>query len=332
MAKKKHIVIVATGGTIAGQAACAHDTSYSAGVLDIEQLMATVPGISLLATISTEQFAHIGSQDIDDTFLLTLARRCNQLLQRDDVDGIVITHGTDTMEETAYFLHLTVHSGKPVVLTGAMRPANVHSADGPMNLYEAVATAAAPETMNRGVMVVANDAIWGARDVTKSSTTALHSFSAPGTGPLGHVYRASVDFLRSPSRRHTAQSELSVDHVTQLPPVAIVYAHGGTDNTIAIDAFVQAGYRGIVHAGFGNGNFHDAVGQALKEAVAHGVIVVRSSRVSSGPTTEGGEVDDELTGFIPSGHLPPHKARMLVQLGLVKSQERAQLRSLFRYY
>ena len=332
MSKKPHIVILATGGTIAGAAQSETGGAYTSAQIGVDELLAAVPEIGDLAEITGEQIASIGSQDMDEATWLRMTKRCNELLARDDVDGLVITHGTDTMEETAYFLHLTIHSDKPVVITGAMRPANARSADGPMNLYEAVATAICPESRGLGVMVVTNDMIFGARDVTKSCTTAIHTFQSPNFGPLGHTHAQSVEFQRKPQRRHTLESEFHIDHLTTLPKVAIVYAHAGDDSSLAVDAFAEAGYRGIVHAGFGNGNFHSKVGEALHRAIRQGVHVVRSSRSASGAVTESGEVNDIELGSVAAGLLNPQKARILLQLALTVTQDRERIREIFRIY
>ncbi len=332
MSRKPHIVIIATGGTIAGAAASETGGAYTSAKVGVDDLISVIPEVRDLAEITGEQIASIGSQDMDETVWLPLAKRCNELLARNDVDGLVITHGTDTMEETAFFLHLTVHSSKPIVLTGAMRPANAHSADGPMNLYEAIAAAVCPESSRRGVLVVTNDTIWGARDVTKSRTTAIHTFQAPNFGPLGHIHAQSVEYQREPQRKHTIRSEFDTSELKQLPKVGVIYAHAGGDSALAVRAFIEAGYDGIVHAGLGNGNFHKDVGAAMVEAIDKRMVVVRSSRALSGATTESGEIDDSQYGFIASGLLNPHKARILLQLALTVTRDRDQIRGMFRAY
>ena len=332
VSRKPHIVIIATGGTIAGAANSETGGSYTSAQFSVDDLISAIPEVRELADITGEQIASIGSQDMDETVWLPLASRCNELLARDDIDGLVITHGTDTMEETAFFLHLTVHSAKPVVLTGAMRPANARSADGPMNLYEAVATAVCPASSSRGVLVVTNDTIWGARDVAKSRTTAIHTFQAPNFGPLGHIHAQSVEYQREPQRRHTVDSEFSIQNLDKLPRVGVIYAHAGGDSAIAVRAFIEASYDGIVHAGLGNGNFHKDVGAAMVEAVQQGMVVIRSSRALCGSTTESGEIDDQKFGFIASGLLNPHKARILLQLALTITTDHDWIRQLFKTY
>lgn len=222
---KKHIYILATGGTIAGRAASEEATTgYQAGAIGVADLLAAVPEIRRYAEVEGEQIAAIDSKDMREVIWLRLAARCNALLSREDVDGIVITHGTDTMEETAYFLHLTVHSEKPIVLTGAMRPATAMSADGPMNLLQAVRVAADDEAAGKGVLVVFNGTIESARDAVKMHTTSLDTFRSPEMGALGSVQDGEPVFYRSPLRCHTVHSVFSVKGVTALPRVAILYA------------------------------------------------------------------------------------------------------------
>lgn len=186
----------------------------------IETLIAAVPEMKNVADVQGEQVVKIGSQDMNDEVWLKLAKRVNELLAKDDVDGIVITHGTDTMEETAYFLNLTVKSDKPVVLVGAMRPSTAMSADGPMNLYNAVVTASDPASKGRGVMVAMNDTVLDARDVTKTNTTGVQTFASPNFGPLGYIHNGKIDYQRSPARQHTSKTPFDVSKLDKLPQVA----------------------------------------------------------------------------------------------------------------
>src|SRR5512137_158711 len=180
--KLPNIAILATGGTIAGAAATGTQAAYTSGAVTIDAMLAAVPGIRDLANIKGEQISNVGSQDMSMEIMLTVAKRCNQLLAKNDVDGIVITHGTDTMEETAFFLNLVIKSEKPVVMVGSMRPSTAVSADGPLNLYDAVAVAGDPNSKGRGVLVVMNDWIHGAHSLTKTSTTAVQTFLSPVRG------------------------------------------------------------------------------------------------------------------------------------------------------
>ena len=276
-----NIKILATGGTIAGAGKNATDSSYTAGKVGVDQLVYAVPEIGKLAHISGEQVVSIGSQDMNDAVWLKLAKRVNALLARDDVDGIVITHGTDTMEETAYFLNLTVKSDKPVVLVGSMRPSTAKSADGPMNLYNAVVTATDKDSRGRGVLVAMNDTVFGARDVTKTNTTSVQTFQAPNFGPLGYVHNSEIQYQRTPTRRHTTDTTFDISKVEKLPKVGIVYNYANASE-LPVKAFVSADYDGIVSAGVGNGNIYHTVFDALAKASKNGTMVVRSSRTPTG--------------------------------------------------
>lgn len=328
---KKHIYILATGGTIAGRAASEEATTgYEAGAIGIADLLAAVPEVSRYADVKGEQIAAIDSKDIRQEIWLKLAARCNALLARTDVDAVVITHGTDTMEETGYFLQLTVKSEKPVVLTGAMRPATAMSADGPMNLLQAVRVAAADDAVGKGVLIVLDGTIESARDAIKMHTTSLGTFRSPEVGALGCVQDGGPVFYRSPLRRHTAYSEFSVGDVTELPRVAILYAHADDDGFL-VEAAVRAGCRGLVYAGMGNGSIPARAEAALARAAAQGVVVVRSTRSAVGRVTRA-ESSYEKNGFIASDTLNPAKARVLLQLTLLKTRDLAAIRTIFSVY
>ena len=222
----KKIKILATGGTIAGKAASGTQmTGYTAGAYSVADLLAGVPELGELAHISGEQLCNIDSSSITDALLLRLAQRCNELLAQDDVDGVVITHGTDTMEETAFFLNLTVKSAKPVVLVGAMRPATAVSADGPLNIINAVKVAVDDASVGQGVLVMMNDEIYSGRDVTKMNTVNVATFKAPNGGPLGFIVGGEVHYYYRSMRPHTLLSEFDVTDVTALPRVDIIYTH-----------------------------------------------------------------------------------------------------------
>src|SRR4051794_13299635 len=278
---KPNIVILATGGTIAGAAATGTQSGYTSGAVGIDSMVKGVPGIEKLATIKGEQISNVGSQDISFDIMLKLAKRINELLPTSDVDGIVITHGTDTMEETAYFLNLTVKSDKPVVMAGSMRPSTAVSADGPLNMYNAVAVAADPNASGRGVLVVMNDWIHGAHSLTKTSTTAVQTFMSPLRGLVGIASYGKNDYYNTPTWKHTSESEFDVANVSHLPRVDILYAYSDMSGDL-IDASVSNGAKGIVIAGVGNGNMNKTALEAAARAAKKGVIVVRSSRVVTG--------------------------------------------------
>jgi L-asparaginase len=329
--KLPNIVVLATGGTIAGAAASDVQAGYTSGQVGVEQLLAAVPQARKLAALRGEQIANIGSQDMNDEVWLKLARRVNELLATVDVDGVVITHGTDTIEETAYFLNLIVKSKKPVVLTAAMRPSTALSADGPLNFYNAVAVAANKDAAGRGVLVVINDWIHGASSLTKTSTTAVQTFLSPLRGLVGTVAYGDAEFYRGAVGRNTVDSEFSLDGVTALPRVDIVMAHENMDGTL-IDAAAAAGAKGIVIAGVGNGNMTKAALDALAAQSKKGVVCVRSSRVATGRVGRNVEVDDDKLGLVASDDLNPQKARVLLRLALLKHRSPAEMQRLFAEY
>ena len=313
-----NITILATGGTIAGSGKSAVDSAYQAGQLNVDTLIDAVPEMKNLAKIKGEQIVKIGSQDMSDEVWLKLAKTINK--QCADTDGFVITHGTDTMEETAYFLNLTVKCPKPVVLVGAMRPATEKSADGPLNLYNSIVVATDKKSAGRGVLVAMNGQVLGARDVTKTSTTAVQTFNSPNFGVLGYIHNSKVDYERSPESIHTVNSPFNVDNLNELPKVGIIYAYSNMP-TEPLQSLLDVGYKGIVSAGVGNGNVNAANLALLEKAVKDGVAVVRSSRVPTGYTTRDAEVDDSKYGFSASGTLNPQKARVLLQLALTQTKD-----------
>jgi L-asparaginase len=325
------VVVLATGGTIAGAAATDVQAGYTSGQVGVEQLLAAVPQAKKLAVLRGEQISNIGSQDMNDEVWLKLARRVNELAAMSDVAGIVITHGTDTIEETAYFLNLVVKSRKPVVLTASMRPSTALSADGPLNFFNAVAVAASKDAVGRGVLVVVNDWIHGASSLTKTSTTAVQTFLSPLTGLVGTVAYGEIDFNRGPIGRHTSESEFSLDGVTALPRVDIIMAHENMDGAL-IDGAVAAGAKGLVIAGVGNGNLTAPALTALAKHAHDGVVCVRSTRVAIGRVGRNVEVDDDKSGFVASLDLNPQKSRVLLRLALLKQRNNADLQRLFSEY
>jgi L-asparaginase len=330
-AAKPKVKILATGGTIAGAQTSTSDAGYKSGTFSVENLIAAVPAMKDLADVSGEQIANIGSQTMNDAVWLKLAKRINQVLASPDTDGIVITHGTDTMEETAYFLNLVVNSDKPVVLVGSMRPATAISADGPLNLYNAVGVAADPEAKGRGVMVVVNDQIFSGREIIKTHTTAVETFRPMNHGPIGAAYLAKNRWFERPVFKHTSQSEFRVDAVDALPRVDIVYSYANAPRDL-VDALVAAGAKGIVLAGVGDGNGTEAVIAGLGDAAKKGVAVVRSSRVGSGIIRRNVEVNDDKLGLVAAEELNPSKARVLLMLGLMKTSDPKKLQELFYQY
>src|SRR3954471_22114714 len=325
------IVVLATGGTIAGAAASDVQAGYTSGQVGVGQLLAAVPQANKLAHLRGEQIANIGSQDMKDEVWLKLARRINELTAMPDVDGVVITHGTDTVEETAYFLNLVVRTRKPVVLTAAMRPATALSADGPLNFFNAVAVAADKNAAGRGVLVVVNDWIHDAESLTKTSTTAVQTFMSPLEGLIGTVAYGKPEFYRGPIGKNTATSEFSLQGVTALPRVDIIMAHENMDGAL-INAAVAAGAKGIVIAGVGNGNLTKPAVKTLERHARNGIACVRASRVAVGRVMRNGEVDDDKAGFVASMDKNPQKARVLLRLALLKPRNVADVQRLFSKY
>ena len=326
------VVVVATGGTIASEGSTPTQVvGYARPALAPEALLAAVPSIATVADVSAETLFQVLSGHLTAANWLALARRVNDLLERDDVDGVAITHGTDALEETAYWLTLTVRSGKPVVLTGAMRPASALSADGPMNLYNAVALAASPEAGGMGALVTMNDAIHAARDVAKMRTASPDAFDSPEFGRLGRMQGGRPHFHRRPTRRHTIASEFDVRALEALPRVDVTYGHVGATR-VPIDALVAAGARGIVNAGVGQGDVTPDVLDGLKDARRAGVHVVRASRVPGGTVVANGAIRDDEHGFVAADTLNPPKARVLLMLALTVTDDRRGIQRIFDQY
>jgi L-asparaginase len=329
--RKPNITILATGGTIAGAAATGTQAGYTSGAVTIDAMIAAVPGIKDLANIKGEQISNVGSQDMSFEIMLTLAKRINELAAKTEVDGIVVTHGTDTMEETAFFLNLVVKTDKPVVMVGSMRPSTAVSADGPLNLYNAIGVAIDPNAKGRGVLVVMNDWIHAAHSLTKTSTTAIQTFMSPVRGVVGISAYGKNDFYNTPPWKHTTGSEFDISTVNKLPRVDIVFACADMPPDL-IDASVANGAKGIVIAGVGNGNMNKASLEAAANAARKGVIVVRSSRVPIGTVGRNVEVNDDELGFIASDELNPQKARILLSLALLKPRNKQEIQNLFYSY
>lgn len=330
-AQKPNIHILATGGTIAGTGSSATSSNYTAGQVAISTLLKAVPELNNIANITGEQVVRIGSQDMNDDVWLTLAKRINELMKRPDIDGIVITHGTDTMEETAYFLNLTVKSDKPVVLVGAMRPSTALSADGPLNLYNAVVVAGAKESIGKGVLVAMNGLVLGAESVLKMNTIDVQTFQAPNAGALGYIFNGKVYYNMLPLKKHTTQSIFDVTRLTSLPKVGIVYSYSNIEPDM-VRPLLDNGYRGIIHAGVGNGNIHKNIFPLLIDARRKGILVVRSSRVPTGPTTLDAEVNDAEYQFVASQELNPQKSRVLLMLALTITNDWKQIQEYFNQY
>jgi L-asparaginase type II len=334
-APKPLVYILSTGGTISGRGdSTTNLTDYRSGSILGEQLVAGVPEIRQVADVKVEQIANVSSTDIGPAQWLSLAKRINRVFGEEPAAaGVVITHGTNTLEETAYFLNLTVKSDRPVVLVGSMRPSTAISADGPINLLNGVRTAITPDARGKGVLVVLDDEINAARDVTKTNTLRVETFRAPELGLLGYVDGDRVSFYRASTRRHTSRSEFDVTNVERLPSVAIVYSYAGA-GTGPLDAAVASRADGIVIAGTGNGLVSSEERTVLARIAAmdraRRPVVVRSARVGNGRVTPQSAYD--AMGIVAGDNLNPQKARVLLMLALTKTRDTAEIARMFAEY
>ena len=326
--------IVATGGSISGLGP--HRLDY---VLypelgqrsSIEQMLARIPEVKDVAEVQAENLIRVGSGSIGPTEWLQLAQRINALFgAAHPPQGVVVTHGTATLEETAYFLHLTVKSERPVVVTGAMRPPTALGTDADVNLLDAIRLAACPDAAGRGVLTVLNNEIQSARDVTKTNNYRVETFTSRELGLLGYVDSdGQVVFYRNVTRLHTTATPFDVRGRDRLPRVDIVYAYGGADG-VQIDALRQHGTDGLVLAGFGGGSYPGAFLDAGRRAVQAGIPVVLASRATAGRVITTPQKAGD--GFIVSDDLLPQKARILLMLALSITRERQALQELFYQY
>ena len=331
---KPTVYILATGGTIAGAGTSStQKTEYKAGSVLINTLLNALPeDIKDVANLQAEQVFKIGSQNMQPEYWLTLAKKVNAVVASKEVDAVVITHGTDTLEETALFLNLTVQTTKPIILVGAMRSSTSLSADGPKNLYDAIVVAANPQSANRGVLAVMNDTILSASDIMKSDTTAVQTFTGINTSAIGKVWGKNVFYLNTVEKRnYSTTAPFPITSIKTLPQVDILYGYAGATGK-AVDSAVANGAQAIVYAGVGNGNFSDSVEKSLINASKKGVVIVRSSRVPYGATTQWTEVDDEKYGFIASWWNNPQRARIIVMLGLTKTKNKQELQKMMLEY
>src|SRR5881394_2401638 len=308
-AQLPRVIILATGGTIAGAGASSDRAGYTAGKIPIDQLVGSIPTVKKIATISGEQVASVGSQDMTVDIWKKLAVRINEIYAKKEADAIVVTHGTDTQEETSYFLDLVIPKAMPVVLTGSMRASTAISADGPKNLYDAITVAIDPKSKGRGVLVSFNEGIYDGREVMKMSTTFTNAFGSPNTGAIGHAYDCKLKYYANSVRERDPNSPVVIKADTKLPRVDIVYMYADAPPD-EIDMLVSKKVDGIVIAGVGNGNFNKAYTEAVKRAVAAGVVVCRASRAPSGRVVLHDEINDDELGTIVSDDLTPQKARI----------------------
>ncbi len=327
------VIILSTGGTIAGQQPNTDRAGYVSGKIPIEDLLKNIPSITQKANVQGEQIAAIPSSLITIDIWIKLANRINEIFANDEADGVVITHGTDTQEETAYFLSLTIKSDKPVVFTGSMRPSTALSSDGSKNLYDAIIVASDVTSIGKGVMISFNEKIYDARDVVKTNTTSTNAFSSPNNGPIGDVYDGKVFYNIQSYRKDSNFKPFDLSQLDSLPNVEIVYAYADASN-IAINALISKNTPGIIIAGTGGGSFSNAILESAKTATSRNIIVVRSSRVVSGKvnTAYVGELEDAKNGTIVSDRLNPQKARILLMLALTLTKDKDKIQEMFLNY
>ena len=331
--KLPKIAFIGTGGTIASLGRGPLDLQdYGAigNVMHAEEILAKWPVARQVAEVVTVNYRNIPSTAIDFADWKALVALCHQLAaEQPDLAGIVIGHGTATLEETAYFLNLTLKTAIPVVLVGSQRPSSALSSDAGMNLVNAMRVAASPEARGMGVLVVLNDEIHAAREVTKTSTLRLQTFRTPDFGVLGHADGDAVVFYRQPLRKRAPDTEFDISGIDALPRVDIAYSYAGADGTAA-RAFVAAGARGIVSAGFAPGFSTPGESAALAEAVAQGIVVVQSTRAGSGRTFQSTRL--KAGGLLIADNLNPQKARILLSLTLTATHDPDEIMRVFRTY
>lgn len=328
----KQIALLGTGGTISALGENELDyKDYATGSLSLEEMVGQIPMLASLAHYSVEQISNRSSCDLDASDWLRMKERIDYYLQQKEVDGVVITHGTSTLEETAYFLHLTMNTDKPIILVGAQRPFNVIGTDAISNLHHAIRVAIAPESRGKGVLVVLNDQISSAREATKADTYRLHTFVPSPSGYLGMVDPdQTVQYYRHPVRKHTSHSEFATQTLTELPQVAIVYSYSGASGDLIRFLTQSKEYEGIVVAGTGAGRVTTDEEEALAYAAKQGVTVVLSSRVGNGRV-----VPIEKYArypFVTADNLLPQKARILLMLALTRTNDPAVIQQYFHEY
>ncbi len=325
----KTIAIVATGGTIAGVGQAGKTVAYHAGEININQIIESIPMINDLAHIEEYQVLNVDSNEMNPSRWIALSQTINELLAQDSIDGVVVTHGTDTLDETAYYLTLTINSQKPVVITGAMRPASATSADGPFNLYEAVALAIHNDAYGQGVMGVFSSTIYSGRDIQKVNNFKVDAFDQKSLGCLGYMQDSQVYFYSKTFKKHTYLSRFSKQNIQQLPNVGIVYFYAGASSKILYD--MAKYHEGIIITGSGSGNYSQEWLKAIEDLSKQGIIFVRCSRVTQGIIFND-EIFDPHHLCIPGNTLTPQKARVLLMLSLSQTHEIEEIRHIFNEY
>lgn len=325
----KTIAIVATGGTIAGVGKAGKTVAYHAGEININQIIESIPMLKDLANIKEYQVLNVDSNEMNPYRWIELSKTINELLSNNNIDGVVVTHGTDTLDETAYYLTLTINSHKPVVITGAMRPASATSTDGPFNLYEAVALAIHNEAYGQGVMGVFSSTIYSGRDIQKVNNFKVDAFDQKALGCLGYMQDQEVYFYSKTFKKHTYLSRFSKQDIKELPNVGIVYFYAGASSQILYD--MAHYHQGIIITGSGSGNYSQEWLKAIEDLSQQGTIFVRCSRVTQGIIFND-EIFDPHHLCIPGNTLTSQKARVLLMLSLSQTHDIDEIRHIFNEY
>ncbi|MET0509857.1 MAG: asparaginase [Burkholderiaceae bacterium] len=328
---KPNVVVLATGGTIAGAgASAANSATYQAAKVPVETLVAGIPELADVANVRGEQVFQIASESLTNAHLITLGKRVSQLAKDPAVDGIVITHGTDTLEETAFFLNLVVRTEKPIVVVGSMRPGTAMSADGSLNLFDAVVLAGDPTARGKGTLVMMNDDILSGRDVSKRINIKTNAFGSQW-GALGTVVEGRSYWFRAPVKRHTAASEFDIETIDRLPVVAIIYGSGDMGTSL-VEAAGRSDARAIVHAGTGNGSVPNYGVEGLRKLRAQGVQIIRAARVPDGFVLRNAEQPDDKYDWIVAHDHNPQKAKILAALALTRTSDPKEIQRIFWQY
>jgi len=325
----KKVAIIATGGTIAGTGQLGKTASYRAGEISVEDIISSIPMIKEIADIETVQLFNVDSNEMDPQKWIELTRVVNEVARRPEIDGIVVTHGTDTLDETAYFLNLTIYTQKPVVITGAMRPATATSADGPFNLYQAVCLAVHESARDQGVMALFSNTIYGARDIQKVNNYKIDAFDQKSFGCLGYMQDDKVYLYSKTFKTHTIHSIFSYGQMEHLPEVAIAYFYAGAKASVLEN--LAKDHQGIILVGSGSGNYNQEWLHMIEKLSHQGIVFVRASRVPAGLIFDD-EVFDPHHLCIPANTLSPQKARVLLMLALGKTKDVSQIKSIFEQY
>ncbi|MFR7591876.1 MAG: asparaginase [Longibaculum sp.] len=325
----KTIAIVATGGTIAGTGKQGKTVAYRAGEMNVDEIIQSIPMIKDIAHIKEYQLMNVDSNEMNPQRWIVLANTINEIVKDETIDGVVVTHGTDTLDETAYFLTLTLNTDKPVVITGAMRPATATSADGPYNLYQAVCLATHNDAYHQGVMGLFSNTIYSGRDIQKINNYKVDAFDQKAFGCLGYMQDHEVYFFSRTFKIHTLASLFSKKPLTDLPSVGIAYFYAGASNQLLYD--LAKNHHGIILTGSGSGNYSQEWLAAIEDLSHKGIIFVRSSRVAQGIVFED-EIFDPHHCCIPANTLTPQKARVLLMLALNYTKDREEIRKIFNEY